>query len=110
MRTEIGKIEKIRIGMGGYQDACFGVNFTFGSKKNSWGVQTFIGAWADPPTEGAKWTVEQQKNTFAETFIKLKEVMKKANVEDANGLVGKPVEVSFNGNLLHSWRILEEVI
>ncbi len=46
LRKEIGKIQKVSFGHGGYQDAGIGVSFSLGSDKASWGVHDFWGAWA----------------------------------------------------------------
>jgi hypothetical protein len=109
-RTEerIGKIERIRIGGGGYQDAMFGVSFTFSGK--GWGVGTFEGTWSNPPSEHAQWTVRDQEKSFLDAFLLLKNTMKDAGVTEAHLLTGKPVMVTFEGNTLKSWRILTEAL
>lgn len=110
MKKQIGKIQCIKIGMGGHQDAMFGISFTLSSTKDSWGVGDFWGTWADDPGEHAKWTKKSQRNIEGKTFARIKELIKIAKVDDVKKLLGIPVEVTIDGNQLHSWRILEEVI
>lgn len=108
LRTELGKIRSVRFGYGGYQDAMFGVSFDLGGK--SWGVGDFWGTWADDPDKGCKWTKEEQSKIFADTTRKVRNVLRKANKDDLAKLAGTPVEVTFDGNSLKSWRVLEEVV
>lgn len=104
---ELGKIQSISMGMGGYQDAMFGVSITLGGK--GWGVGDFKGTWANR-TEGCEWTVADQRKIFAETMEWLRDLMAKAEVSKLSDLKGVPVEVTFDVNTLHSWRVLEEVV
>ena len=101
----------MRVGFGGYQDAMWGVSFTIGSDKESWGCGSFQGHWSYPPSEGAKWTDESRIKKYGEVMNYLLDLCKKAKVEDVMDLVGVPIEATFDGSLkLVSWRILEEVV
>jgi hypothetical protein len=40
----------------------------------------------------------------------LSKLLKEAKVDSVDQLKGKPVEVTFDGNLLSEWRILTEVL
>lgn len=104
---EIGKIRSIRLGMGGYQDAMFGVTFDLGGK--SWGVGDFWGTWAHWDKH-CKWTVEDQIKQFGATMAKLRDLITKAKVNSINELKNVPVEVIFEDQCMKSWRILEEVL
>lgn len=42
--------------------------------------------------------------------MKLGELLQKIHGRDVSDLAGTPVEVTFNGNTLHDWRLLEEVL
>lgn len=111
MRTQLGKINSIRVGFGGYQDCCFGVSFDLGSE--AWGVGDFWGDWSPsmmPRSDHAKWTEEDRKNGIADAMFKLDALLKAAKVSDVTNLVGKPIEATFDGNLLKSWRLLTEVL
>lgn len=110
METRIGKIKRVSVGFGGYQDAMIGISFELGSDKGSWGVGDFKGTWAHDPDKYCKWTKEDQRNIFADTFEFIQQLLSDANVSDVNKLVGKPVEVVFDLNTLKSWRILTEAI
>lgn len=110
-RKELGKIENVRFGLGGYQDAMIGITFTFEGK--SWGVSDFKGNW-DPQhikvTENTKWTEEDRDKSFSNTIHFLSKLLSEAKVRDINQLKGIPVEVTFESNTLKEWRILTEVL
>ena len=107
IRKELGKIQSIRFGMGGYQDTMIGIRFDLGG--NSWGVSDFWGYWAEH-SQYCKWTQAEQKDYLGETVLKINCLLKEANKTDINKLVGVPVEIEFENNTLKSWRILTEVI
>ena len=110
-RKELGKICKVSFGLGGYQDCCLGLSLTFEGK--SWGVGHFIGAW-DPESikcdSYCKWTEKDRSEGLDDTMRKLSTILKKAKVDEVSKLFGIPVEVEFDGQLLKTWRILEEVL
>lgn len=110
IEKKIGKIKSVRFGYGGYDDAMFGVSFTLGSDKESWGTGTFKGSWPFEPDKNANWTVKDQDKIFSDTFRFAIDLCKKAKVRDFSDLKDIPVEVVFEDMTLKSWRILEEVI
>lgn len=107
MNKELGKITSVHFGFGGYQDAMFGISFGLGG--DSWGVSDFWGEWAERP-EYAKWTIEDQNKKFAEVTKKIHQLLLDAKVETIDKLKNKPIEVTFDGTALKSWRILTEVL
>lgn len=111
-RKELGRIKNLRVGHGGYQDSMFGVSFDLGGE--AWGVADFIGMWSPaligPRSEHAKWSEADRDKQFAEVCHKLDKLLKEAHVNDVMKLVGKPVEVIFDDNMLKSWRLLTEVL
>lgn len=110
MRKEIGKIQKVSFGFGGYQDAQIGLSLTFGSDKGAWGVQTFHGAWGIDRSEHAKWQEDDRLMELGKTCMKLRDLLRDAKVEKVDQLKGIPVEVTFEGNCLKDYRILTEVL
>jgi hypothetical protein len=108
MRKELGKIQKFDVGLGGYDGAMFGMSVTLGGK--GWGVGDFDGTWTRTPDESCAWTLEDQTKHWGEMCRRVAELMSKSKVTSCADMVGIPVEVSFNGSTLHSWRILEEVL
>ena len=108
MRKELGKITHFDIGLGGYDGAMFGMSVTFTGA--GWGVADFDGTWAHKPTESHKWTEDDQTKTWGELCRRVAKLMHQAKVTTCADMVGIPVELTFNGNALHSWRILEEVL
>lgn len=109
MRKEFGKIQRFEIGIGGYDDAMFGLSVTLGG-KDGWGVQDFDGTWTREPDERCKWTKEDQLKNWADMSQRVLKLMQQAKVQTTSEMVGIPVEVIFDGNRLSSWRILEEVL
>ncbi len=105
---QIGKISAARFGFGGYQDACIGLSLTFESK--GWGVGTFVGGWAIERSEYCKWSEGERRDSLADAVWKLKETLEQAHKQHVGELVGVPVEVTLEGNLLKDWRVLTEVI
>jgi len=104
---ELGKITKARYGLGGSHDSQFGLSLEFASGNSC--VATFIGAWADYPPF-AKYSAEEWRESHADSTIQIKEIFAQAKVDDVSKLVGKPVELTFEGNILRDWRILTEVL
>lgn len=104
----LAKINTIKLGSGGYQDAMFGI--TFGFTGQGWGVGDFWGVWSRNPDQNSQWTDESRTKKIGEIMMKLMSVMKQAKVESFDQLEGKPVEVTFENQTLKSWRILEEVL
>src|SRR3954466_12269247 len=98
MRTELGKIKKVKFGAGGYQDAMTGFSFELGG--DSWGVNDFWGHWLEP-----KFAPD-----MAAVIVKVRRILIEAKVDDITKLEGIPVEVTFNGMMLDSWRVLKEVL
>lgn len=106
-RIELGKIQSICFGYGGYQGAMLGVSVTLGGA--GWGVSDHRGTWAER-SEFAKWTVEDQMKIWADVCVWVRDLLKDAKVQSLDQLKGIPVEVTFEGNVLKSWRILKEVL
>lgn len=111
MRKELGRIQKVWFGHGGYQDACIGINFTLGG--DSWGVGDSRTAW-DPQmiecSANAKWTEADRDKQLVEIMRYTSSLLADAKVHNVADLKGIPVEVTFDGMALKSWRILKEVL
>jgi hypothetical protein len=107
-QVEIGKINEVRFGSGGYQDAMIGFTFQLGGK--SWGTGDFWGFWSMDPTSSAEWTAEKREIALGKTVMRVQKLMEQAKVQDFTKLKNIPVEVKFEDNTLKSWRILEEVL
>jgi hypothetical protein len=112
MGKRIGKIRSVRVGLGGYQEAQFGVWFDLGSDKQSWGVGDGRGAWSTSIecSHRCNWTEEDRDKQFAVVMRYMDELIQKARVNSVSDLVGIPVEVEFNGMTLKDWRVLEEAL
>jgi hypothetical protein len=111
MEKRLGKIESVRFGHGGYQDACIGISVTLGN--GSWGVGDFKGAW-DPEmikrSEYTQWTEEDRTKSIDDTIRFVSKLLKDAKVDSIDKLKNIPVEVTFEGMSLKEWRILTEVL
>jgi len=109
MKTkELGRIADISFGLGGYQDVMLGVTVQLGTR--SWGVADFNGTWSFPPSEGAKWTLEDQTKQWGEMCRWVASLLEDAKKQKLSELVNVPVEVTMEDGRLVSWRILKEVL
>jgi hypothetical protein len=111
MEKKLGKIESVRFGHGGYQEACLGLSVTLSG--GSWGVGDFKGSWDAElikHTENCKWTEEDRAKGYDETMRFLSKLLKEAKVSSVEKLKGVPVECTFDGMMLKDWRILTEVL
>ena len=111
MEKKLGKIQSVKFGHGGYQDACIGLSVTLGN--GSWGVGDFKGAW-DPNiiswSIDSKWSEEDRSKNIDETVRFISKLLNDAKVNSVDKLKNIPVEVTFDGNMLKEWRILTEVL
>ena len=104
---EFGKITKVTLGTGGYQDAKFGFFFEI-----EYGIHTtydFWGTWTEMPTL-AKYSEDEWKEAYKEAILRVKRIMTEAKVKEFSKLVGIPVELTFDGERMTGWRILTEVL
>jgi hypothetical protein len=108
LRTELGRISADRFGLGGYQDAMVGLLVTLSGK--TWSVRDFKGAWGIDRSDRAKWSEEDRLRDLGLACMFLRDLLTKVNKQDVSGLVGIPIEATFSGNSLESWRLLDEVL
>lgn len=111
--TELGKIERFDVGIGGYQDVQMGIHITFSGK--GWGVGTSKCFWSPSHikvSEHAKWTEEDRSKSFDEIMRFIDKTLHEAKVDSTHKLIGIPVEITFdeNNRTLKSWRVLTEVL
>lgn len=108
---ELGKIDYVGFGHGGYQDAMIGLSLSF--EMGCGGVSTFIGFWDDNMIDcgdTTKWTEQDRSDNHGKTVTKISNLLREAKVHDVYELKGKPVEVKMDGNMFKSFRILTEVL
>lgn len=111
MEKKLGKIESIKLGLGGYQDSMIGL--TIHLSGDSWDVKDFKGTWDAEIIECSKhckWTEEDRNKTYSETIRFISKLLEESKVDDLDKLKGMPVEVTFDENKLKEWRVLKEVI
>jgi len=111
MEKKLGRIENVKFGIGGYQNAMIGLHITLGN--NDWGVQDSRSAWDAENikySKNSKWTEADRDKKYAEIVRYLSKLLKDAKVNSINKLKGIPVEVTFEDNMLKEWRILTEVL
>ena len=110
-QKSLGKIESINLGMGGYQNAMFGLSVQLvyggcmgcGDFKGTWGLEI-------KPDKNSKWTEFDRGIKFDETMRFINDLLIKAKKQNLQEMKGVPVEVTIEGGSLKSWRILEEVL
>ena len=107
---KIGKIQSISFGFGGYQDAMLGLSVTLGN--DSWEDNDFRGGWGPHITcdKHCKWTEADRSEQYAAAVRLLGDLLTQAKREKLADLKNVPVEASFDGKTLKSWRILTEAI
>lgn len=109
MRVELGIIQEVRCGLGGYQDAMIGYGFTLSG--SGWVVRTpWEGVRASERSERAQWTESDRIANLGAAMIELAAILNDAKVLDISDLKGKPIEAAFEDGVLKSWRILKEVL
>lgn len=108
VNVRLGRIKSAEFGLGGYQDAMLGVTFDLGG--DGWGVMDHRGAWAVECSEHAKWTEEDRLRELGQMCMFVNALLAAAKKQKFKDIVGVPVEITFEGNLLRSWRILTEVL
>lgn len=110
-RIKLGKLENVTFGLGGYQDACLGLTVTISG--DGWGVGNNNSVWdfnQISHTEHCDWTEKDREKQSADVMRYVSDLLAAAKVDSVDRLNGKPVEATFEGMQLKSWRILTEVI
>jgi hypothetical protein len=108
MDKRLMKIDSAYVGFGGYQDAMIGIWLSFSGSEC--GVSDCNnGTWATW-NKHCKWTKESQVEYLGNLMLKIAGWLKEAKIDSVDKLKGIPVEVTFEGNALQSWRILTEVL
>jgi hypothetical protein len=106
MEKVLGKIEKVWYGLDG--DGQFGLSLTLSFGRGG-AVQTFKGGWADY-SPSAKYSYDEWLKSHTGTALFILDTLKKAKKRNVADLAGVPIEAELDGNLLKSWRVLEEVL
>lgn len=105
--TNLGKIIDVECGFSGYDDCMIGFTFTLGN--DDWRTQDFWGTWFG--CGNADNAPEAVNKIYAETTVRVAQLLKAAKVKCLQELVDKPVAVTFGSRgQLHEWRILTEVL
>jgi hypothetical protein len=107
-RKTLGRIEKASFGWGGYQDAMIGLTVTLSGE--SWGVTDHRGMWGTERGERTEWTEESRLSQLGDVCMWLRDILEAAKKTDVAQLAGTPIEATFDGNKLVSWRVLTEVL
>ena len=111
MEKRLGKITSVKFGLGGYQGAMLGLHVSLG--HDSWGVNDSTANWDAEQikwSEHTKWSEEDRDGWYAEIMRYVSKLLKEAKVNSVEELKGKPIEATFDGNMLKEWRILTEVL
>lgn len=108
MSKSIGKITHVEFGFGGYQDVQFGITISVNTIDGC--ATTGKWMWVNEPDKHTKWTVDDQNKMYAEIMRYVIQLMQDAKVSRVEALRGKPIEATWNGNMLQEIRILTEVV
>jgi hypothetical protein len=118
MVTKLAKIEKVKFGLGGYQDVQ--IVYEFVLSGDGWGTtHTLECGWGHiseeelkDPKSSCKWTHEDRLKSLAQNSWKVLTYMKKAKVDSLDKLKGIPVKVYFESEFGRNtgFDILTEVL
>lgn len=107
----LGKIDRISLGMGGYQDAMFGLHIDLKLSNGH------LVNWSDcfwgydiEPSAGSKWDEHDRERQWCLIMTRIAKMCHQAKVDSFNKLKGIPVEAEIDNEGMRSWRILEEVL
>lgn len=115
METKLGKISKVTFGLGGYQEAQFGL-FIYLEFKPSGCTTAIISGWDTESiehSEGCQWSEEDRAKGHDDLCRKISKLLKDAKVKSVHELKEKPIEATFEDGgfgKLKDWRILTEVL
>lgn len=109
MRKELGKIRDISAGFGGYQEVQFGFSLSF-DMGSSFVTGPFKGHWGNKATDGCEWDDDDRITSYGEAMEEMRLLMVEAKVKQFSDLEGVPVEITMNGNMFVSFRVLTEVL
>lgn len=107
MRKELGKITFAEYGMYPDRPFLFGLQLGFSFK----GSGVFDGAkYTINISEHCRWERQEKLDAIEKNINHLHKILEDAQVNYVSQLIGKPVEVRFDGNRFQDFRILTEVI
>lgn len=107
--TMLGRISAISFGYGGYQGAQFGVSVTL-KLAGGLGCADFRGAFPPDPKFDNPQVELSKREAIADTAIWLAGILDAAKKRTVAELPGTPIEATFDGMALKSWRVLTEVL
>jgi len=102
----LGKISKVAFGLD--SDGRFGLRLDLDMVGS--GTTFYRGMWAGERSNYTKWTEEDRRKEWADLAEYLVDILAKAKKLEVKDLAGTPVEVTIDGNMLKSWRVLTEVL
>lgn len=107
----LGKIDRISLGMGGYQGVMFGLHIDF-KLSNGYHVSDSDCFWGYDIKVGklTKWSESDREQEWGKIMTRIAKLCHQARVNSFDKLMGIPVEVEIENDSLKSWRILEEVL
>lgn len=105
MRTEIGKISNVLFGRQKDYPFLFGLQLTFTGK--GWGV---TGSYMVNISDECRWERYDRREAITKIVDRINRILTDAKVTDVYELKNVPVEVTFDGQLFHDFRILTEVL
>lgn len=107
----LGKIDRISLGMGGYQDAMFGLHIDL-KLSNGFYVSDSDCFWGYDikSDECTKWCESDREQKWGKIMTRIAKLCHQAKVDSFVKLKGIPVEVEIEYDGLKSWRILDEVL
>ena len=108
----LGKIERIKFGLCGYQDQMLGIRLTLNfNDSESVHERCFWDYNKVKNDNNCKWDEESRSAKVIKIMRYISDLMAKAKVDNVNDLVGIPIEVECEDmEVVKSFRVLEEVL
>jgi len=108
---KLGRISKVKFGHCGYQNAEFGFYVYF--EGNGWGTTDNWSFWDHKLVsinEDTDWDETVRDAKMADICRRISALLNTAKVNHIDALKDMPIEATFEGRKLDSWRILTEVL
>lgn len=105
MKKFLGRIQSARFGFGGYDNAMIGISWTLSWPGSQ--VSDFWGSWAGWDDTIAD---NERKMALGNAMMRFARILKEAKKTEVNQMVGVPIEITLNDQVLHEWRVLTEVL
>lgn len=107
IQRKLGKITNAQFGRYPDRPFLFGLQLEFDFKGSGVGCG---GRYTVNISDACRWERQEKLEAIERNINHLNQILEDANVNHVSKLIGKPVEVTLEGNMFKDFRILTEVI